>query len=178
MESQFIDFFNSVLYDLCDRYPCVLPYVHPIWEKQHRSTSAEYVWNEASLKKVLEAIAGQTEVTGTCLLFVDGLDECQTPQGDLIRYMKKLTKAFRGQRLKLKICAASRPETDIINLLRSQEGFAYEDHTPAGIEHYAASKLKEAIVDAGWEVEDDPSLQYLVKSLVLNSNGVWGSPCC
>jgi len=160
MESEFVDFLNNILYKICGAFPELLPQIHDLYKQRSTSTFDNYIWSEKSLKRALDKLSKQMATFGTYYIFVDGLDEC-TNYKQLVEYMKELSIMFKMGNIKLRICAASRPELEIGNRLDEFLGFKHEEETQSDIEIFVTKALEQATRDSKWPYLDE--LQTLMK---------------
>jgi len=172
-ESEIVDFLNSTLYQLCNGNRTLIPCIYDIYKIRRDGTSQEYIWDADSLQKALITVSKQTTSSGTCFLFIDGLDECSGDQRELVMCMKNLVCAFQYQMLKLKICAASRPETAFISRLQKYPGLKYQDRTKSDIYKYTYDELTEAAGILELEAEEYILLSQLVEDIANRSQGVF-----
>ena len=114
---------------------------------QDEDETTEYEWDIRSLRKALVFCKQQLIVAFRILFFIDAVDESDQQEWtrrDMIEFLVQLTtpSPVRGLGL-IKICAASRPENDISELLSPYKGFKMQEWTEGDIDLYVRDKLND-----------------------------------
>ena len=103
------------------------------------------VWATESLKSVLLAFTEQRNYPTCLCLFLDALDEHSGDNGQLASLIHKLTSNADNDKVKIKICLASRPWTVFESHFGSCPGFAIHNHTRNDIQSYTTSRLRQPL---------------------------------
>ncbi|KAK6070516.1 aflatoxin b1 aldehyde reductase member 2 [Seiridium cupressi] len=129
--------FRTLLYQIVDRYPNVLPYISPKrWEALCLFNEDPKTFTEDELREtLLRVILHLSDSTKLCL-FVDGLDEFDGDHGDLIDFLKDLVDTPS-----VKVCVASRPWVVFEEALNNRPSLRLEDLTFNDIREYVMSRL-------------------------------------
>ncbi|KAL9609891.1 MAG: hypothetical protein Q9167_005362 [Letrouitia subvulpina] len=102
-------------------------------------------WEIESLQKALLFCKNQQIVHFKMCYFIDALDENneeERPRRDVIEYLVQLATSSIDQGYGIiKVCAASRPENDLSEILSSYNGFKMHEWTRPDIEAYVLDKL-------------------------------------
>lgn len=102
-------------------------------------------WDIESLQKALLFCKNQQIVHFKMCYFIDALDENNEEERhrrDVIEYLVQLATSSTDQGYGIiKVCAASRPENDLSELLSSYNGFKMHEWTRSDIETYVLDKL-------------------------------------
>ncbi|KAL7815611.1 hypothetical protein V8C26DRAFT_435773 [Trichoderma gracile] len=100
---------RTVIYQALHEWPQLAPSVTPRrWAfcQVLRSTSGLPAWTSWEIEESMEALLSLCGETIKLVLFIDGLDEFDTPPTEIINYIEHITKRCGSG---LKLCAASRP---------------------------------------------------------------------
>lgn len=118
------------------------------------------IWDKETLESALVAITNQRNISIRLCLFLDALDEHGGDNGQLANMILKLTSNADNDRVKLKVCLASRSWTVFESHFGSCPGFAIHDHTEHDIQSYTTSKLRQSL-GAGAVTQGSNSLQRI-----------------
>jgi hypothetical protein len=109
-------------------------------KKRMKNETGELLWHESYLKKALELV-GQSDVFGTVLLFVDGLDECSGDHRQQLQFLVPWIQSTQGKRLTVQLCLSSRPLPEIELRLSSFPECRIHEWTANDISAYVRDKL-------------------------------------
>ena len=112
-------------------------------KKKMKNGAGELLWDERHLKKALELI-GQSGVSGTVLLFVDGLDECSGDHRQQLQFLVPWIQSTQGERLTVRLCLSSRPLPEIELRLSAFPQCRIHEWTANDISAYVQDKLGHA----------------------------------
>ena len=99
-------------------------------------------WDFSSLKSALVSLLEQRHVKIRILLLLDALDEHQGDNDMLASLLKTLVDKSDNERVKLKMCLASRSWTVFQQHFGNRPGFSIHDHTREDIMTYIKAKLE------------------------------------
>ena len=66
-------------------------------------------WKKSSLLNAFARLVNQVELTKNVLILIDGLDECDDDQLDILRVLKSLDPTAVSATAGIKLCISSRP---------------------------------------------------------------------
>jgi NACHT domain len=142
-EKSFDGLLRSILYQLISQVPELVDCVADIyleWEEQ----GLECPWSLNQLEMALKNMR-QLAINGCIFLFIDALDEYSGSREHIARFIQSLAlpvDAAANEKLKLRVCASSRPETTFISLLKGTPTFTLQDWTKGDIRRFADDRLK------------------------------------
>ncbi|KAI1750161.1 hypothetical protein F4782DRAFT_255602 [Xylaria castorea] len=153
--------FQSLLYQILRSAPDLIPSVYQ--DRLHHE-----VWEMEDLNDIFKRIARQTSLDTKFCFFIDGLDEYDGDEKDIIRLLQEISISEH-----IKICASSRP------------GRQYESFLPTGdrkfdIARYTKEDMKRYIdkalqVSTNWRqlAASDTTCQNIVNEISARAGGVW-----
>jgi len=153
--------FQSLLYQILKNTPDFIPLVYldrPDYE----------TWQMQDLHDVFDRIAKHTGMSAKFCFFVDGLDEYDGDERDVIQILETLSASNH-----IKICASSRPGRQYESFLWKKERTVDIAHFTTGdMKKYVSTHLEESL---GWKrlLATDPTGQELVNDISVRANGVW-----
>ena len=103
------------------------------------------IWDMETLESALTAITKQREFSISLCLFLDALDEHAGDNSQLANLIFQLTSNTDNDRVKLKVCLASRSWTVFESHFGSCPGFAIHDYTQNDIQEYTTSRLHQSL---------------------------------
>jgi hypothetical protein len=118
--------------------PCVKLF-RELQKKQEKLSQAS-LWTERNLKNALELVR-QSKVTGTVLLFIDGLDECSGDHRKQLEFLIPWIQSIQGQKLLIRMCVASRPLEEIKFRLSASSECRIHEWTANDISEYVHDRL-------------------------------------
>jgi hypothetical protein len=174
-EKNFLGFLQSFLWQLLESFPALANSIAPIFQQIQRQSAEQnplmLAWSESDTLRALSKISEQGAVRGNICLFVDALDECDggTMSREDIQFIIDLQQ-WKG--IKIHLCVASRPETDLILRHRKFPGLEVQDWTLKDIAEYVSPQLELSykLVDHDSTTE---TRSYLVDLTTWNSEGVF-----
>lgn len=101
------------------------------------------IWDKETLEAALTAITKQRDFSISLCLFLDALDEHTGDNGQLANLIFQLTSNADNDRVKVKVCLASRSWTVSESHFGSCPGFAIHNHTQNDIQIYTTSRLRQ-----------------------------------
>ncbi|KAF2795555.1 hypothetical protein K505DRAFT_416360 [Melanomma pulvis-pyrius CBS 109.77] len=161
MQKSGVGLFQSLLYQILKSTPDLITSVcqgrlnHEIWEME-------------DLNDIFKRIAEQTELDAKFCFFIDGLDEYDGEERDVIQLLQALSISRH-----IKICVSSRPG-------RQYESFLRNDDRTFDIAHFTKGDMRRYIdthlqASRNWRslVESDPACQDIIKEISARAGGVW-----
>lgn len=130
---------RSLLYQCLADHRELIPIVFP--ELAHRngnSSDALGTWTVEDLRRALRRLASQTKVSVMLCFFIDGLEEYEGDQEDLINLLEEL-----AHNHKIKICISSRPSEFLEDMLGDYSRLDLDDMALQDIRIYANNKFAE-----------------------------------
>ncbi|RYP08545.1 hypothetical protein DL765_008750 [Monosporascus sp. GIB2] len=161
MQKSGIGLFQSLLYQILKSAPdLILSVCHDRLDHE--------VWEMEDLNDIFKRIARQTELHAKYCFFIDGLDEYDGEEKDIIQLLQALS--ISGH---IKICASSRPGRQYENFLRSYDRtFDIAHFTKEDMKRYIDTRLQ---ASTNWRslVASDPACQDIINELSARARGVW-----
>jgi len=137
--------FQGLLYSILHQVLKLRAFVQPIYAQLvDTQQSKTPKWDQESLELAFEAILQQREVTTRLCLFLDAFDEHHGDNEELVSLMSRLVSHTDRDRVKIKICIASRPWDTFVNNFSKCPGFKIHEHTFNDILEYASSTIHKA----------------------------------
>lgn len=125
-------------------------------------------WTRGELFETLEKIAKQTVLSAKFCFFIDGLDEYEGDDFEVIALLESLTSSSS-----VKICASSRPWNAFMDAFDNSEWkLVLEDLTKNDMRSYVHEMLVEDEVFAK-VAREDPRCHTLVPQIADKAQGVW-----
>lgn len=179
-EKSFDGLLRSILFQLLYEVPELVESVADIY-RDDMEINEHCSWTISQLEKALDNIREQP-IKGCICLFIDALDEYAGRSEDIARLVKRLAAPMNTpahEKLVIRVCASSRPETTFISLLSDTPSFAIQDWTKDDIKKYAADRLegckRDGIADILHEIAMRADGVFLWVKLVLDE--IW-QPLC
>ena len=125
-------------------------------------------WSSTELSDVLEQIAHQTSLPARFCFFIDGLDEYDGHETEIIGILQKLVGSQS-----IKLCVSSRPWTAFVRVFgKNDRKLFVEDLTMDDMRKYTQDMLSdnESFQDLN---KVDPRCNTLVPQIVEKAHGVW-----
>ncbi|KAI1283986.1 hypothetical protein F5Y07DRAFT_96079 [Xylaria sp. FL0933] len=156
-----VGLFQSLLYQILRSAPELITYVY-------RTRLHHEVWEMEDLIGIFKRIAQQTSLDTKFCFFVDGLDEYDGEEKDIIRLLQELSSSKH-----IKICASSRPGRQYESILpRDGHTFDIARFTKGDMERYIDTRLQSC---TNWRhlAATDPVCQDILNELSARAGGVW-----
>ncbi|KAI1347005.1 hypothetical protein F5Y01DRAFT_296381 [Xylaria sp. FL0043] len=153
--------FQSLLYQILRSIPELITSVYQ--NRLHHE-----VWEMEDLIGIFKRIAQQTSLNTRFCFFVDGLDEYDGEEKDIIRLLQELSSSKH-----IKICASSRPGRQYESILpRDVHTFDIARFTKGDMERYIDTRLQSC---TNWRnlAATDPVCQDILSELSARAGGVW-----
>ena len=147
-------------------------------KKRTKNETGELLWHESSLKKALELV-GKSDVVGTVLLFVDGLDECSGDHRQQLQFLVPWIQSTQGKRLTVQLCLSSRPLPEIELRLSSFPECRIHEWTANDISAYVRDKLgltgKTSALSDQMQCKHHKGtiVEYLTDTIIKKAQGVF-----
>lgn len=161
MQKSQLGLFQSLLYQILRRAPSLIPYVCP-------DRSTHEVWDIAELKKTFELIAKQEVSDTKFCFFIDGLDEYDGEEDEIVDMIK-----FLSSSRNIKICASSRFRSIF------EESFGdlnrrliIHNFTNGDMRKYVRQRLDENSKFRDLKASD-PACEEIETSISTRAQGVW-----
>lgn len=153
--------FQSLLYQILRSAPSLIPIVCP-----DRYTHEE--WEIEELQAVIRKVAEQKELEVKFCFFIDGLDEYNGPEEDIIEVLK-----FLSMSNDIKICASTRPRSVFDrNFTKETRTFDISHFTKEDMRHHVHCQLRENPNFQKLE-QIDPSSGEIISLIADLAHGVW-----
>ena len=138
-----IGMLQELLRSILQHIPALSRYVRPTYLELVRSQRTRCPsWDFSSLKSALVSLIEQRHVKIRILLLLDALDEHQGDNDMLASLLKVLIDKSDNERVKLKMCLASRSWTVFQHHFGKCPGFSIHDHTREDIMTYIRARLE------------------------------------
>ncbi|KAL8724607.1 MAG: hypothetical protein Q9166_007854, partial [cf. Caloplaca sp. 2 TL-2023] len=171
-------FLRSLLYQIFLQRMNLLPTLFvEFWETAAKCSTgmlralpeAWHNWSVSQLRRLLHALLTNLGSEEGFLVFIDGLDECEsTDLKDIILLGQHLSSLGN-----FKICLASRPDHLISQAFHSTPQIVLQYSTENEIEKYAKDLLSSLPLIANPVASDRVYVESLIKRIVLQSGGVF-----
>ncbi|KAH8749153.1 hypothetical protein BGZ57DRAFT_935097 [Hyaloscypha finlandica] len=161
MQKSGIGLFQSLLYQILKSAPDLITSVcqdrldHEVWEME-------------DLNDIFKQIARHPKLNAKFCFFVDGLDEYDGEEKDIIKLLQALSISRH-----IKICASSRPGRQYESFLRSYgRTFDIAHFTKGDMRRYIETHLQ---ASTNWRslVASDPACQDIINEISARAGGVW-----
>lgn len=126
------------------------------------------VWEMEDLREVYQRMAQQTGLDAKFCFFIDGLDEYDGEEKDIIQLLQMLSAVPH-----IKICVSSRPGRQYENLLRlNDRTIDIAKFTKEDMKKYISRNLEASV---GWQrlLQSEPTCQEIIYELSIRAGGVW-----
>ncbi|KAM0801883.1 hypothetical protein BDR22DRAFT_790751, partial [Usnea florida] len=124
-------------------------------------------WTEIRLLTISQKLLSDLSSTHRLCLFIDGLDEIDGNQNDLVDLLQNMV---RGPNIK--ICLSSRPDRSFINAFTSTAMLRLEDLTKKDIKLYVSRKLEGAWRKSS-AVDDEALVPHMIDTILKKARGVF-----
>lgn len=155
--------FQSLLYQIFRSAPGLIT---PIY----RDRLHHEVWEMADLIDIFKQIAQQTSLDTKFCFFIDGLDEYDGEEKDIIRLLQELSSSKN-----IKICVSSRPGRQYERVLPGGDSDRTVDiarFTKGDMQQYIDTHLQGC---TNWRklAKDNPTCQEIIQEISARAAGVW-----
>ena len=165
---------RSLLFQILDYYPQLIPAVAGTADgiQNHASGADSHsrlaTWTEKRLQNGLEIIAQQKTVAMKICCFIDGLDELEGNQIELLKILMKLQ-----HNNAIKLCLSSRPLKPLEDAFANSAKLKLQDLTAGDIEKYVNEEL-EALPQMRTLRTRDPWLaSEIIDRIIQHAHGVF-----
>ena len=163
-----------------DAFPYVYPMLGDAGSLENRdvagysfkTSSHPDSWTDERLITAISVISQNIDTTLNLCVFVDALDEVQGTYGKLIDVIRRLEAMTENKLVRLRICAASRPENLFKTEFADYPSLAVHEHTMEDIRLYTESRMRYGTHDMLTEA-GHASFGALTKSIIRRANGVF-----
>jgi NACHT domain len=167
-----------LLYQLLSENRDIMPKAFPkLWEKLQGMTTKERVlmsleWDAQELMRSFHSmVSGMVENSKICL-FVDGLDEFDGDQNELVHFFQSLGKGVHGDRVKM--CLASRPWAVFESSFQSSvPNIKLQELTYQDMYQYVADRLSSDAKTGSCIEQNATSKDALFNEIVQRADGVF-----
>lgn len=126
-------------------------------------------WSTSELRDIFHKIQHATMISTNFCFFIDGLDEYDGPEEEIIEVLKNLTGSPH-----VKICASSRPWPRFEQALKkSGHVLIVQDFTRSDMREFVRCELEENPGFQELKTSDAERSQNLVSEIVTRAKGVW-----
>lgn len=129
-------------------------------------------WELRDLLEGLVSLGKYAESHLNICMFVDALDEHGGKHEKLLASLEQLQTITANPLVRLRICAASRPENIFKSQLTSKPGVAIHEHTSAEIERFVTKRMLQD-VPTEYSQAYRQGLENVVKTILQRANGVF-----
>ncbi|KAI1289031.1 hypothetical protein F5Y03DRAFT_378532 [Xylaria venustula] len=161
MQKSAVGLFQSLLYQILKSAPdLILPVCQGHLDHE--------LWEIEDLKKVFKRIAERAEVDAKFCFFIDGLDEYDGEEKDVINLLRELSVSRH-----IKICTSSRPGRQYERFLQSyNRKFDIAHFTKGDMRRYISAHLQ---ASEKWRrlVRVEPGCQNIINEISARAGGVW-----
>lgn len=161
--------FQSFLFQILSQCPDLIPIVSPSRCNAENSEVAADLWTLQELIGCFEILSQQDLLSAKFCFFVDGLDEYDGEETDIIKTLQGLILSS-----KVKICASSRPWNAFKNAFSRNQNqkLLLQDYTTKDIRLYVTETLEknESFVILS---RQDPQYKHLIEDIVERAHGVF-----
>lgn len=161
---------QSLLYEILRKCPSLIPIVAPQrWQEQSLSHSEPAPWFQGEMKDTFRRIQEQGTISAKFCFFIDGLDEYDGDQSDLINILQDLTTSPD-----IRLCVSSRPWNVFQDAFGqdTERRLFLEDLTKPDIERFVRDKL-ESSPQFMSSITMDNRYDELVEDIVRKADGVF-----
>jgi hypothetical protein len=153
---------QSLLYQVLLASPDVIPKI-----AAQRKFGGE-AWGRHELFEALQTISKETQLSAKYCFFIDGLDEYEGNDEDIINLLQQLASSNN-----IKLCISSRPWNTFLDAFENSEwNLKVEDFTGDDMRRYVHDLLVEN--EAFRKLADkDPRCEDLVPQIATKAQGVW-----
>ncbi|KAH6641057.1 hypothetical protein F5144DRAFT_599720 [Chaetomium tenue] len=141
-EKSFDGVFRSLFYQLLLDVPEVVDSVAGIY-REFKEQDLKCPWFLHQLRTAMENLRRQ-DIEGCICVFIDALDEYSGPPeeiADFVKYLASPVDKGGDGKLKLRVCASSRPETTFVSKLKDIPNLSIHLWTETDIKRYASDRL-------------------------------------
>lgn len=161
MQKSQVGLLQSLLYQVLRACPELIA-------KVCQPREAKEPWKRKDLFEALDEVSKQESLPAKFCFFVDGLDEYEGDNEDIIALLRDLASSPS-----VKICVSSRPWNDFLDAFEdSQWKLTLEDLTKSDMQMYVATTLVENAIFARMAMVD-PRCGLLVRQIADKAQGVW-----
>lgn len=131
--------------------------------------TAQEPWSISELRDVFHEIEHVTLTSTKLCFFIDGLDEYDGPEEEILAVLQKLTQSPH-----VKICASSRPWPAFEHALKkSGHVLIVQEFTKSDMREYVRGMLEESPAFQELKMNHPERSQNLVSEIVTRAKGVW-----
>ncbi|KAN0101586.1 hypothetical protein V8E51_012096 [Hyaloscypha variabilis] len=161
MQKSQLGLLQSLLYQVLRACPALITEVCP-------PKALKEPWKRKELFEALTKVSSQTTLPAKFCFFVDGLDEYEGEDEDIITLLQELASSSS-----VKICVSSRPWNVFVDAFDDSEWkLVLEDLTREDMREYVKTQLVQNKVFARMALHD-PRCQTLVSQIAEKAQGVW-----
>lgn len=159
----------SLLYQILQQTPDIIATISPKrWESLCLFNKDLQEWNNAELQGILRSAIKENCKNMKICLFIDGLDEFEGNQQDLISL---ITDVIANSNVK--ICVASRPWVEFQDAFNHKPTLLLQDLTYPDIKHFVITNLQRDINYDQLRRREKMYADQLVENIVTKSSGVF-----
>ena len=159
----------SLLSQIVQQAPDIIATISPRrWESLCLFNEDPQEWNDSELRGTLRSAVRESCKNMKICLFIDGLDEFEGRQEDLISLVMEIIANFN-----VKVCVASRPWVEFQDAFDHKPSLMLQDLTYSDIKHFVVTNLQ---TDPNYDQLRRRERMYadqLVENIVTKSSGVF-----
>ena len=165
---------RSLLWQILNEYPemTFLPSDDGPQSEHSRRTPRNHnligAWTKARLSKTLQGVVNQLQRSCRLCLFIDGLDEFDEDEDDLITFVQNLVLTTS-----VKVCSSSRPHKAFEDAFSSSAKLRLQDLTYGDIQQYVDDKFEAVPQLRSMTAENEFEMTRLKKDIVDKAEGIF-----
>ncbi|KAH0545460.1 hypothetical protein FGG08_000461 [Glutinoglossum americanum] len=164
---------QEILYQILLQVEDLTPFVQPYYAKLVRDQQTNSpIWDVETLRLALVAITRQRDVSACICLFLDALDEHDGDNDQLASLLFELVSNADDDRVRVKVCLASRSWNVFETHFGQCPGFAIHNHTQSDIRKYTMSRLSDSLGSSRLDVPPE-KLESITSQVTGKASGVF-----
>ena len=160
---------RSLLFQILQQLPDMIAIASPMkWRLLSLFDQDLQEWTESELQEMLHKVIGEVCKTKRICLFIDGLDEFEGEQGDLMNLMLDIV-----ANTNTKVCVASRPWVEFEDAFGQEPSLRMQDLTCSDINHFVTENLQNDPKYDQLRRRESAFANQLIENIVNKSSGVF-----
>lgn len=160
--------FRSLLFQLLTESPELIPHLLPErWDVFQLFGEDETPWNSSELRRAFERLAGTDMLDAKYCLIIDGLDEFDGDNSNLINFLKDISST------RVKVCVSSRPWNVFRDALSHQPNLMLQHLTYPDIKFYIDSAFINHTGFAELQQREPQYAGQLLEAIARKASGVF-----
>jgi hypothetical protein len=164
---------QEILYQILVQLEGLIPFVLPYYAKLVRDQQTKFpIWDVRTLRLALVATMEQREIHIRICIFLDALDEHDGDNDQLASLLYELISNADNDKVRIKVCLASRSWNVFEFHFGQSPGFAIHDYTQSDIQEYTLSRIGDSLGLARLEVSPK-RLESIAGQITSKASGVF-----